>query len=304
MRRRNSFRSCVQACEILELRTVLSSSSFVNNILTITGSNAKNTITVTETDSQIVVRIDNNPQKNFLKYIPDVSIIFEIKVFSLSGNDLVTVTVTDESVRGYHIDVYVDGGKGNDVLTLIIGNGTLVGGPGNDRLKAGIGGANLYGGEGNDTLIGDDGGDALSGDQGNDFLVGNGAGDYLFGAQGNDSIIGGSGDDALFGGSGNDRLFGNDGNDSLWDFDGKNLLDGGSGDDRFLVLSVTNTILGGSGDDMITLGYFAPYGLIDGGSGNDTLSSPIVNLNGNEVFAFRVFDQASIINMEIGVTYL
>ena len=170
------------------------------------------------------------------------------------------------------------------VNQLIFVSGEIFGGKGNDRLSVDgegfITGVTFYGEKGNDTLIGGYGNDLLYGDQGND------------------SLLGGGGDDALFGGSGNDRLFGNDGNDFLLDIDGKNLFNGSDGNDQLIALSVTNTLFGGSGDDEITVGYSSPHGLIDGGSGNDTLRSPIVNASYNQNFDFRIFDQVHIINME------
>lgn len=271
MRRRNAFRLCVEACEILELRAVLSSVSLMDSFLTVTASSRNNNITVIEVGAQVVIKIDSNFQAAFQK-----ALIGSVRILGLGGNDRITFNAPSNGS-------YIEGGSGNDVVTVLNAlSAEIFGGLGNDKLQV----KNL------------DGGSCLYGDAGNDTLIGGNNQDCLYGDQGNDSLLGGGGDDTLFGGSGNNRLFGNDDNDFLSDADGRNLFDGGSGNDRFVAISVTNTVLGGSGDDTITLGYFAPYGLIDGGSGDDTLRSPIVNLSDNQNFDFRVFDRARIINME------
>ena len=83
---------------------------------------------------------------------------------------------------------------------------------------------------------------------GDDSITGNTAANLLDGGAGagNDTLLGGSGNDTLLGGDGNDQLVGGVGNDSI---------NGGAGDDTI----VYNF---GDGTDV----------LVDGSSGNDTLS--------------------------------
>jgi Ca2+-binding RTX toxin-like protein len=188
-------------------------------------------------------------------------------------------------------DDHLDGQGGNDLLTVGIGNHTLIGGADNDTLNfsenggaepdiavalwenlaqdtgAGIwtlsGIENLFGGIGNDSLEGDDVDNIIGGSLGDDALFGYGGNDTLYGdgyiyvdnAQVvHTEVDAGSegGNDQLFGGGGNDILYGGAGNDFLQANAGNDILYGGSGNDY---------LGGGTGDD-----------LLDGGDGYDRAS--------------------------------
>jgi len=75
----------------------------------------------------------------------------------------------------------------------------------------------------------------------------------LYGFDGNDTLTGQAGDDVLFGQNGNDLILGGDGNDTLA---------GGPGFD---------SVFGGAGNDVIRHTLGESGGVIDGGSGTDTL---------------------------------
>lgn len=128
--------------------------------------------------------------------------------------------------------IRVNGGDGNDVITLDETNGPLPA-------------AQLSGGDGNDTLTGGSSNDELSGQGGNDSLSGGAGNDSLSGGGGNDFIAGGAGNDTLVGGGGNDFLDGDQGTDIgllgagddvfRWDQgDGSDIVEGGSGFDEML----------------------------------------------------------------------
>jgi RTX calcium-binding nonapeptide repeat (4 copies) len=128
--------------------------------------------------------------------------------------------------------IHVNGGDGNDVITLDETNGPLPA-------------AELFGGDGNDTLTGGSSNDELSGQDGNDSLFGRGGDDALSGGSGDDFISGGTGNDTLQGGDGNDFLDGDQGADVgilgagddvfRWDQgDGSDRVEGGSGFDEML----------------------------------------------------------------------
>ncbi len=128
--------------------------------------------------------------------------------------------------------IRVNGGDGNDAITLDETNGPLPA-------------AQLFGGDGNDTLTGGSGDDQLSGQDGNDSLFGRGGGDSLAGGAGDDFIAGGAGNDTMFGGDGNDFVDGDQGADVAflgagndvfrWDQgDGSDNVEGGSGFDELL----------------------------------------------------------------------
>ena len=137
-----------------------------------------------------------------------------------------TATVTNTNL------IRVNGGDGNDVITLDETNGALPA-------------AQLFGGDGNDTLTGGSGNDTLSGQDGNDTLSGGAGNDTLSGASGNDFIAGGAGNDTLVGGSGNDFIDGDQGTDIgllgagndvfRWDQgDGSDKVEGATGFDEML----------------------------------------------------------------------
>jgi len=137
-----------------------------------------------------------------------------------------TATVTNTNL------VRVNGGDGNDVVTLDETNGVLpaaelLGGDGNDTLAGGSSNDRLSGQDGNDTLFGGAGNDALSGGAGNDFISG---------GAGNDTLVGGSGDDFLDGDQGADIGILGAGDDVFrWDQgDGSDKVEGGSGFDEML----------------------------------------------------------------------
>ncbi|WP_017655606.1 SdiA-regulated domain-containing protein [Fortiea contorta] len=121
------------------------------------------------------------------------------------GNDSVFV-----GVNGAASNTTVDGGAGNDQLTVVQAGGinNLFGAAGNDTLQVLEGSRqNFFGGSGNDTLISNGNNNRLYGGSGDDKLFSN-VNDYLFG---------GDGDDVLFAGkAGGNRLTGGAGADQFW----------------------------------------------------------------------------------------
>ena len=185
----------------------------------------------------------------------------------------------------------MDGGGGNDMLQVGIGNHTLIGGSGIDTLwftengfsETGItvslalpgtaqstgngnwtltGIENLAGGVGDDTLTGDDGVNVLAGNAGNDTLMGGAGNDSLYGDgayQVVANVIGNSLVNASL--PGNDTLEGGLGDD---------FLDGGGGSD-------TASYASASGAVQVDLGLATATGA----AGNDTLVS-IENVIGSQ----------------------
>jgi glycerophosphoryl diester phosphodiesterase len=121
------------------------------------------------------------------------------------GNDQVLV-----GVNGPASNTTVDGGAGNDQLTVVEANGinNIFGAAGADSLQVVEGSRqNLFGGSGNDTIISNGSNNRLYGGSGDDKLFSN-TNDYLFG---------GDGDDVLFAGkAGGNRLTGGAGADQFW----------------------------------------------------------------------------------------
>ncbi|WP_244329313.1 5'/3'-nucleotidase SurE [Tolypothrix sp. PCC 7910] len=122
-----------------------------------------------------------------------------------NGNDQVFV-----GANGPAKNTNVDGGAGNDELTVVEASGSnnLFGAAGADNLQIVEGSRQiLFGGSGNDTLSSKGNNNRLYGGSGDDKLFSNT----------NDTLVGGDGDDMLFAGSeGGNRLTGGAGGDQFW----------------------------------------------------------------------------------------
>lgn len=93
----------------------------------------------------------------------------------------------------------VQGGSGNDTITLGTGGGLLVTNAGNDTVTSLTGNTTVYGGDGTDSITTGAGADSIDGGAGVDNIVT---------AAGNDTILGGAGVDTINGGTGTDTLTG------------------------------------------------------------------------------------------------
>src|SRR5829696_2555209 len=111
-----------------------------------------------------------------------------------SGSDWDSATAGDQTVPadGTFV-VVVNGGDGNDALTLLARNTE-------------IGGSKVLGDGGDDLLTGADSNDSLAGGDGNDRLVGARGDDVMSGGAGNDTLVWNQGDgsDVANGDAGND----------------------------------------------------------------------------------------------------
>ena len=137
----------------------------------VVGSNANNTITVSNTRQRVLGR---------------------------GGKDKLTVKSGNNTC--------VDSGSGNDIVKAGTAPVRIYGGAGNDKITAGNGHDVVYGDGGQDVIKAGNGKDSLNGGAGNDTITaGNGA-DHLYGNAGADKLTAGTGRDYLFGAAGNDTL--------------------------------------------------------------------------------------------------
>lgn len=170
----------------------------------------------------------------------------------------------------------VDGGLGNDSVSLGTEPGYAFGGDGDDTLTSGTGDAALYGGQGDDSLVSDS--DAasrafLEGGAGNDTIIGGDGDDILEGGEhagtgvGDDLISGGAGNDLIRGGLGSDTLLGGDGDDVI-DHAGRDLERQGVMQNEFSwhIDDANDVLIGGAGDDTL---IFDQGDLASGGTGED-----------------------------------
>ena len=154
----------------------------------------------------------------------------QIAVYGLGGNDLIMVS----AIPGSSISASIDGGDGDDILSLNF-DGAVRGGGGNDRiyLYDSFRGE-AYGGSGDD-YIWISGGcvDAfVNGDDGDDWIdaSSNFYKVFIHGGEGNDVIFGSSFDDHLFGDGGNNAIYGMGGSDKIYIRNGSYDCADGGGD--------------------------------------------------------------------------
>jgi len=159
-------------------------------ILTVTGDNLNNTITISRNAAGII--LVNGGALPVTGGVASVANTALIRVFGLGGNDVITFN------------------ESNGALP----KGELHGGPGNDTLTGGSGPDLLFGDSGNDTLLGKGGSDLLFGGTENDTLTGGDGDDQCFGESGDDRFIWNPGDDSDLneGGPGTDTVQVNGGN--------------------------------------------------------------------------------------------
>ncbi|WP_050527083.1 Hint domain-containing protein [Pseudorhodobacter aquimaris] len=211
-----------------------------------------------------------------------------------AGNDSITSGAGSDTIYGGDGSDWVsagagadsvEGGFGNDTIFAGNDNDTIYGNEGDDYIEAGSGNDSVLGGDGRDVLYGAAGDDTLWGEEGDDSLVGGDGADFLYGGIGKDTLSGGAGDNVLYGGdgddyvasshttSGNDTIYGGLGNDILYTGSGSDLVYGGDGNDTIYLAGDENTAFGGDGDDRITTSDASGASSIDGGAGNDVIST-------------------------------
>jgi Ca2+-binding RTX toxin-like protein len=199
--------------EGLESRRLLSGVELVEGVLTVTGTEANDTVVVEINSVKQTVEIVLNGKRTFH---PAASVV-SVKAMLGTGNDLFDATKV--SLRAH-----VDGEGGNDTLRGGAGDDCLIGGLDNDLVAGNIGADSVYGNGGKDNLDGGPGRDRVDGGKTNDIVRGGSSNDRLIGGDGCDLIYGDGGDDlfycegiyadSLFGGTGCDRAY-VDGDDIL-----------------------------------------------------------------------------------------
>jgi Ca2+-binding RTX toxin-like protein len=252
--------------EVLESRRHFSV-SLSAGVLTVTGTNSNDTITV-----------DKNAAGNLTVVEPAGTHTYawasvnKIVVLANGGND--KVTSHDAMTK----PMVVHGGPGNDSLTGGGGDDQLFGEKGNDQVNGGLGNDTCTGGDGADAVHGGAGNDSLDGGAGVDALFGEDGNDVIYGGADADFVTGGAGDDCIHGGDGDDYLTGDDGNDTFWGDNGNDRMFGGAGNDYMMGFAGNDVIHGDDGNDIIygDAGDDDLYGgagqdILNGGDGNDGL---------------------------------
>ncbi len=200
------------------------------------------------------------------------------------ANDVIWGNVGNDTIRGFDGDDNIDGGAGNDLILGQNDNDYINGGRGNDNIDGGAGiDTASYAGMPGAAVINLLTGVALDGSGGTDTLTGI---ENAVGSSFSDTIIGGASANVLNGGAGNDILTGGAGNDTLIggadvdtaDYSASTAsvivnLDTGTATDG---LGGTDTLSGienviGTAFDDVLTGD-AEANVLTGGAGNDVLA--------------------------------
>jgi Ca2+-binding RTX toxin-like protein len=210
-------------------------SSFSNGVLTITGDDGDDQITVTCGPDALVKLNGADPPGGAIA----CARVVEVDAVTAAGDDTIDFAgigtefgrarfpgfgnrTGAAAVTGPGNDLYTgsrtafnlfDGEEGEDRARGGAARDQLTGGPDSDRLKSGDGRDSVLGNGGADRLFGGSGADVLSGNAGPDRLVGDAGDDLLGGGTGDDRLLGGPGRDKLFGGAGRDHVNGGPGKD-------------------------------------------------------------------------------------------
>lgn len=205
------------------------------------------------------------------------------RIMAGGGHNLVDARGGDDFVSYVARDANtLEGGAGNDVLSVSSGNSSLyfiVSGSdgrvddGGLSVITGFESYAAYGGQFADIAAFSGGNDTFRGARGEDTAYGLDGRDILCGQQGYDLLYAGAGRDDVYGGSGNDSLYGGDGSDFLGGGAGADLVFGGAGDDRIRFYQTDDTVTGGDGADvfLFTLPQAGSETVTDFASGTDHL---------------------------------
>ena len=258
-----------------------------NGTLTITGTDAIDSIDVTNSQDELVVTATfdgDERQRSF-----DIDDVDEIVIDAADGNDFVRLssvsipaTITggagDDELRGSIGDDSIVGGDGADSIVAGQGNDTVVGEAGNDTLRGGKGDDVIMDMSGDNSIRGETGDDTITTGAGDDFIKAQGGDDVVDAGEGSNDVRGAGGDDTITTGSGNDTVVGGSQNDVLRSGAGDDevrggnngdLIESGEGNDTVVAGRGRDTVFGGTGNDFLQGNNGDDFLL--GGEGDDTL---------------------------------
>lgn len=286
-RQRRRKLECVEATESLEQRALLTS-QLVGTTLLVEGTDAADTIVITQSQAMVMVQENDEPVAEF-----PVGQVSTIRILGLGGADTITTRKVpirarvdggpgDDMITGGDAANELKGGGGDDTIIGFDGPDVILGGGGNDVLRGQRGDDNIRGGSGADTIFGAADQDSLNGGGGADFIKGAGDNDTILGEGGNDTLIGSAGFDSIRGGDGADEIDGGFDEDTLRGGAGPDLIEGGPASDMILGSGGDDTLHGGTGRDVMVGGEGRDS--MTGGTGQDLMISarrnipdPIVN---------------------------
>ena len=263
--------------QALEARRLLSTAVVTSGVLTITGTDANNYVSMNFNGALNRVSVNDStagaPSKLLGSFNP--ATFTKINVKLLAGNDYLSIAYINVK------PMTIDAGAGND---------NVAGGDGNDSILGGLGDDYITASKGNDLADGGDGNDNILGGLGNDNLKGGVGSDVIGGQQGNDLIDGGTSGDQLRGGEGIDTVtYASRTKPLVVDITDSpaELPDDGEVGEKDFVHSDVENVIGGSGNDKLTgtvligtlFAGFTKNNQLTGGAGKDSL----LGLDGDDV---------------------
>jgi Ca2+-binding RTX toxin-like protein len=183
--------------ENLEDRRLLSA-TLDGKVLTITGTDNPDRVSVFEVGTKVVVlevsltpgaTATTRPTVTSKRTVFNRADVQSISADLKGGNDAFVLGPTVSRGSATPLAAAVKGGAGNDFIRGGAGADNLDGGDGNDFISAGAGNDTATGGAGDDRLSGDGGDDTLDGGDGRDYLLGGRGTDILRGGGGNDTLV-------------------------------------------------------------------------------------------------------------------
>ena len=234
-------RAVAPVIDTLESRTLFSSVSLSNGILSVIGSTtAGNSLTVSTANSGKTINASNGSGATG-SY--STSSVKGISIVGGSGAD----TIYEDSA--ITIPTTIKSGDGNDTVRTGGGVNSVTTGNGNDWVNTRGTANTLTAGNGNDTVLAQNA-DTITLGNGNSTITG---GRYITVGNGNNVITSGSGNDSITAGNGKDSINGGLGSDTMVVGTGLDTLYGGSGANVMIIGNTNDVIPDGNGTNKVTL---------------------------------------------------
>ena len=165
-----------------------------------------------------------------------------------AGDDLIEVTLGNNTVFAGEGANTVLSGKGNDLIYA---------GAGNDIIDASDGRNTIYAGDGTNLITTGTGSDLITTGAGNDFIDAGDGRNTISAGGGNNRVLTGAGSDVITTGAGNDTIYTGAGNDTINAGGGNNIISAGIGDDAVILSGggVNKLILDGGKGSVTVLGF-------------------------------------------------
>ncbi|MDB5288814.1 MAG: domain containing protein [Phycisphaerales bacterium] len=286
-------RAASAAIEGLESRQLLSACWVSNGVLTLQGNPTGYNGLVVDyaSNGQLMVTCDGGG------LYANPSSVHLINIIGGNGNDKVWINgriTIPCNIQTYGGTDDINGGGGNDTITVGDGNDWIDGRGGNDVIRAGNGNDVIYGDNGNDSITAGNGADKIWGENGDDTIVTGSGNSALDAGPGNDSVVAGAGNNLIYGQGGNDTLVAGTGYDTIWGGGGYNVLHGATSKTIYPDLNGMDTApagsvassapppgAGGISGGLTQGGVSANNATITGSNGGDALApKPVIVLMG------------------------